>query len=146
MLVVTCLGVMFSTFLSGAVAMLATLTAVVMGYFSQFVVAVQTGEIAGGGPVASLIRLLRQLGVMGDLDIGLAQKPVEAIDFVYMLMVRGASSLLPDFANFNTASYVAYGYNIHDGLLASHTVLALTYAAAAAVIGFFFLKTREIAA
>ena len=37
MLLVTSFGVMFSTFLSGPVAMMATLAALVLGFFTQFI-------------------------------------------------------------------------------------------------------------
>ena len=44
MVIVVCLGVMFSTFLSSPVAILATVSAVLLGFFSQFVRDLWTGE------------------------------------------------------------------------------------------------------
>ena len=50
MLLVTSFGVMFSTFLSGPVAMMATLAALVLGFFAQFIFDVAQGAIAGRRP------------------------------------------------------------------------------------------------
>ena len=57
MLLVIALGVMFSTFLSGPVAMLATLGALVGGFFSDFMFRLATGQTYGGGPFESIIRI-----------------------------------------------------------------------------------------
>jgi len=48
MLLVTCFGVMFSTFLSGPIALLATVSGVVMGLSGQFIRNVATGVEQGG--------------------------------------------------------------------------------------------------
>ena len=58
MTVVIALGVMFSTFLSGSVAMLATLGTLVGGFFSDFMFRLATGQTYGGGPFESIIRLV----------------------------------------------------------------------------------------
>ena len=71
MLLVTSLGVMFSTFLSGPVAMMATLASVVLGFFTKFIVDVAAGTVQGGGPVESLIRLVKQQNVTLDMEPGL---------------------------------------------------------------------------
>jgi hypothetical protein len=40
---------------------------------------------------------------------------------------------------------VASGYNIYPDLVGQHVTSTLLYFAGAAVVGYFFLKTREIA-
>ena len=72
MVMVTAFGVMFSTFLSGAVAMMATLSSIVIGYFSGFIYDVATGGQEGGGPIESIIRIVTQQNVSVDLEIGKA--------------------------------------------------------------------------
>lgn len=64
MVIVICLGVMFSTFLSGPVAMIATLTCVVLGLFGNMAWDVLTGEQPGGGPVEAIIRTITQQGAV----------------------------------------------------------------------------------
>ncbi|MCI0358050.1 MAG: ABC-2 transporter permease, partial [Planctomycetaceae bacterium] len=51
MLLVTAFGVTFSTFLNGSVAMMATLSAAVLGLFGQFIRDVASGAVQGGGPL-----------------------------------------------------------------------------------------------
>ena len=48
------LGVMFSTFLSGPVALLATMFVIVAGLFSGYIVELAGGKMVGGGPFESM--------------------------------------------------------------------------------------------
>ncbi len=54
--------------------------------------------------------------------------------------------VFPDFGGLNTSAFVAYGVDIFDSLLFRHITLAACYFLATALIGYFFLKTRELAA
>ncbi len=71
MMLVIGLGVMFSTFLSGPVAMLATLGALLGGFFNDFMLRLGTGQTYGGGPFESIIRLLTQQNVTSEMEPGL---------------------------------------------------------------------------
>jgi len=147
LILVCSFGVMFSTFLSAPVAMMATLASVVIGHQVEFIGDVASGELEGGGPFESLIRLLTQANVMTDLEVGgIAMRVVEAVDVVFMQAVRLASNVLPNYGEFNTVPWVAYGYNIEGRLLAMHVLMSFAYFCVVAVIGYFFLKTREVAA
>ncbi len=145
MLLVTSVGVMFSTFLSGAVAMMATLAAIVLGFFTKFIYEVAIGQVEGGGPIESLIRLLQQRNVTTELDPGLARDVVQGMDGVFMFFMQSATSLLPDFRFFSDVDYVAHGFDVPLSLLGVQVVSALGYVAALLAIGYFFLRTREVA-
>ena len=153
MLLVIGMGVMFSTFLSAPVAMLATLGAVGMGFFTSNIKALaasvfspENPEIPGGGPIEALIRLLRQSNLTLDLDMGVATTIIKTIDQVIMGVMWACASLLPDFARFDTVGYVAEGYNIPLDIWGQQIAIGLAYAAIATCLGYFFLRTREIAA
>jgi hypothetical protein len=146
MVVVTCFGVAFSTFLSGPVAMIATLSALVMGFFKGFVVDVATGEMPGGGPLESLVRILKQWNQMSELEPGLGTWIIQRIDSVLMMIVQGISHAMPNCGIFNTSRFVAYGFDIPFNLMAQHLSITLAYALVVTVAGYFFFKTREIAA
>lgn len=146
MVVVTCFGVAFSTFLSGPVAMIATLGAMVVGFFKGFVVDVATGEMPGGGPLESTVRLIKQWNQMSELEPGIGTEIMKRIDSVLMLFVQGVSQAMPDCGQFNTANFVAHGFDIPFDLMAQHFTITLAYAMVVSVAGYFFLKTREIAA
>jgi ABC-type transport system involved in multi-copper enzyme maturation permease subunit len=145
MLVVVCFGVTFSTFLSGAVAMMATLATIILGYFSQFVVGVATRTIEGGGPIESFYRLVTQKNVSIDLEPGIGVKVMQWVDIGLMYLMQAAVAIVPSYGRFGTARYVAYGFNIDPNLLTQHAATCLAYVVAVTVAGYFFLKSREIA-
>ena len=147
MLLVTSFGVMFSTFLSGAVAMMATLSSIVIGFFGKFILGVTTGVIEGGGPLESLIRIVTQANLSSDLEIGnLGTRIVRALDVVFMQLMNVSAYILPNYESFNTAAWVAYGYNIEPALMGIHLLKGLAYLLCVSMVGYFFLKTREVAA
>lgn len=147
MLLIITFGVMFSTFLNGPVAMVATFSSVIMGFFGWFVRDVATGTQQGGGPIESFIRIIRQMNEQVDIEghpyiIG----AMKGVDQVIMQLMRAGTYFLPDFRQFDTSRYVVYGYDIQPDLLAQHLTLGVAYFLVVTVVAYFFLKTREIAA
>lgn len=146
MVLIICFGVTFSTFLSGPIAMLATAMAYTMGYFSQFVTDVSTGKQEGGGPLEAFIRIVEQQNLITDIDKGVADHVIFGFDNVMMLIMRAFSMVMPSYSRFDTASYVANGYNIPADLVTQHILVTLAYFLVLSVIGYFVFKSREIAA
>ncbi len=148
MVLIICLGVMFSTFLSGPVAMVATLTCLVLGFCGGLAFDVASGDTPGGGPIESLIRIPMQTGAMVDLDLGnpVLEKTIRIIDSGMMYTLFSVFKAIPSFGQFNTSEYVAYGFNIFGGLVARHLTMTLAYFILTCTIAYFFHKTREIAA
>ncbi|MEZ6134801.1 MAG: ABC transporter permease [Pirellulaceae bacterium] len=148
MVLVICLGVMFSTFLSGPVAMVATLTCLVLGFFGNMALDISTGQMAGGGPLESLIRMPLQTGAEVDLDLG--NQPLEnSIKFIDKWVMLGMWSVfqaVPSFGQFNTSDFVAHGYDIFGSLVLRHIVMTFGYFVMTSIVAYFFLKTRELAA
>lgn len=146
MLLVTCFGVTFSTFLKGPVAMLATMSAIVMGFFVDTIRGVSTGTSEGGGPVESLIRILTQQNVMTDLEVNSAVvRVVKTFDVIVMAIMHALTFILPNYRTFDTSAFVSGGYDIYGALVAQHLLVAIIYFFAVTLVGYFFLKTREIA-
>jgi hypothetical protein len=145
MVLVTSFGVMFSTFLSGPVAMLATMTSLVMGFFTKFVLDVASGDIQGGGPVESIVRIVKQMNVVSPLEEGLSTTVIKSVDQVLMALMTGIVSLLPDYSKFSFENFVAYGFNIPADLVLEQLVAGVAYLVPVFIIGYFFLKTREVA-
>ena len=145
MLIVVSFGVMFSTILSGPVAMLATCTALVLGFRAQFILDVAKGAIQGGGPIESLIRLLRQQNVTLQLEPGLTTTIVQAADRVFMSFMTAVTGLLPNFSQFNTVDYLAKGFDIPPDVVLVQIFTGLGYLAAVIAIGYVCLRTREVA-
>jgi len=148
MFIVICFGVMYSTFLSGPVAMVATLSSLVLGFFGSNIDTFFNQQYNGGGPVEAIVRILTQKGTMIDLDLGnqALERTIRTIDYGMMSGVSTLKSAVPDFGRLGTSDFIAYGVDLFDGLLARHLLIALGYFLMTTIIGYFFLKTREMAA
>ena len=146
MLLVTTFGVMFSTFLSGPVAALATGGTLILGMFGGFIRDVATGVAYGGGPIESFIRMVLQQNVMTDLEVvGWMDQVIKICDKAMMGVIYATTFVLPNYLQLDTSQFVASGYDIYPDLVGQHVTSTLLYFAGAAVVGYFFLKTREIA-
>lgn len=151
MVLVICLGVLFSTFLSGPVAMLATIGSIVVGFFADFVVGVVMGVqqieggLEGGGPVEALIRTVTQRNMTSPLDEGLTRTVAKTLDRALSYMMDAAVTVLPDFTSYSNVSWVAYGFNIPGDEVLKNLVACLAYVFGAFVAGYFFLRMREVA-
>jgi len=148
MVLIICIGVMFSTFLSGPVAMVATMTALVLGFCGNMAFDIANGKTPGGGPIESMIRMPMQSGAMVDLDLGntILETFIKKTDQGIMYTMYTLFNALPSFGSFNTSEYVAYGFDIFGGLVARHFTMTVGYFVLTSVIAYFFLKTREMAA
>jgi hypothetical protein len=83
---------------------------------------------------------------MAELEPGIGTAIVKQVDSVLMLFVQGISYLMPDSGQFNTSGFVAHGFDIPADLMLQHLVTTLAYGLVVAAAGYFFFKTREVAA
>jgi len=148
MFIVICFGTMFSTFLSGPVAVIATVAALILGFFGFFVDDLVKNTSKGGGPIESLIRLPTQMGSQIELELGneKLQSAIFMLDRGLVTAVSRLKDAVPNFSQLDTSNFVAYGYNIFGGLLGRHLTIAFCYFVLTALVSYFFLKTREMAA
>lgn len=147
MVLVTSFGVTFSTFLSGPVALMASISAIVLGFFGQFIRDIATGTQYGGGPIESFIRIITQQNVMTDMEMNtILLRLIKGADAVLMHLLQAATYILPDYTQFDTTEFVASGYNIFGSLVSEQVTMGLIYFTAVTIAGYFILKTREIAA
>jgi hypothetical protein len=139
------IGVMFSTFLSGPVAMLATIGALLGGFYSTFMVKLATGRTYGGGPLESLWRLGTQDGETIPLPSGLAKTTVLAADQLAGIWLKVLASVLPDFGRFSFADYVTYGFNISGDTILTFGCRMLGFLLPVFIAAYLCLKSREVA-
>ncbi len=154
MIIVVAFGVMFSTFLSGPIAFVGTISALVVGFFIGFVREIVEGMFnpqlelgyKGGGPIESFIRIVTQQNIQTDLEVGsVTNFVVKIIDQGFALMLYASTFVVPTFGDFDTVRFVSYGYNIDAVLLSTLCLQTLAYALGASIVAYFVLKTREIA-
>jgi hypothetical protein len=68
-----------------------------------------------------------------------------AVDYVLRAGMYSLTFVLPNFSSLDTVDYVKYGFNIPLNHLGQAALTCLAYVAGAFVIGYFFLRTREVA-
>ncbi|MEM9351812.1 MAG: ABC transporter permease [Planctomycetota bacterium] len=145
MVIVVAIGVSASTLLNGPVAMLFTVSFILLGFFKDFFEGVATGTEYGGGPVESLYRLLTQKNIITDLDPGAGATFIQSVDSVLKLFMLAIAQVLPDFSSFSTVGFAAYGFNVPPDRVLQDLTICLAYVAGTAVVGYFLLRTREVA-
>ena len=152
MLIVTALGVMFSTFLSAPVALVASLAVLLIGQFREFISRLFTSQVTGdakiapgGGPIESLYRIVTQTSITLELDPTPAVQAMKLVDTVLLAPMRVLAGLFPSLATLGTSDFVAGGFDIPGDLLAAHALETLAYVAAFCLAGAFCLRAREVA-
>ncbi len=145
MVMVIAFGVMFSTFLNGPVAMLATLFTLVFGFYSPFVRDLSFGRLMGGGPLESWVRMVGGLSQVGELDPTVTNTVVQGLDKVSQIPLFIAARIIPDFGSLSSIEYVASGFDIPWNVMAIHTLIVLGYVIPVLLAGFLFFKIREVA-
>jgi ABC-type transport system involved in multi-copper enzyme maturation permease subunit len=143
-------GVMFSTFLSAPIAMLATAATLLGGTFIRFVQELGSHKLYGGGPIEQGIRMLHQENLVSELQPGLGTTLAQMIDVVLETGLTAVTRLLPDFGSFafpddQGRSCVASGFDISTEMVAKAVLTAAGFLIPLFVAGYFFLKTREVA-
>ncbi len=152
MAMVIAFGVMFSTFLSGPVAMVATFACVLLGFFAEQIYDtrhyIDEGIERGGGPIESMVRLLKQDAMTTQLDVdNLSSAVIKTVDAGIVYSLDALATALPNLPKMvGTAEYAASGFDIFGDLLLRHATATLGYCILAFLISYFFLKSREIAA
>lgn len=145
MVLVIAIGVTCSTLVNGPVAMMFTLSFITLGFFRQFFMDVAVGKQVGGGPLESLYRLVTQMNQISPLPENFGTQMLVAVDFVLKKGMLSLTYVLPDFSSLDTVKYVKYGFDIPMNQLLQILLVCLAYVAGSFVIGYFFLRTREVA-
>lgn len=146
MVLVIAIAVMASTVLSGPIAMLFTVSFILLGFQRDFFINVATGEQEGGGPIEALVRLVTHMNLISDFkDQNIAIKLMRGVDDILKFAMQSLANVLPDFGDFNTARYVAYGFDIPANQVAQQLTIGLAYVIGLALVGYFLLRNREVA-
>ena len=146
MVILISFGVLFSTFLSGPVAMLSTIGVLIAGFAKSFVIELGLNRALGGGPFESLYRLLIQQNIVVDLPTGVATQFIKAADVVYskfLLLVGQAVPLLSEYAVYDNA--LVSGFSIPVGWVLNHSVMTLAYVVPLFIVAYLILSNREVA-
>ena len=146
MVIVTSLGVMFSTVFNSAVSLLATIFSIIMGFYSGTIEELNNKQLVGGGPVESFYRLITQDNMLTPLQEGLFRTSVERVDEVLLYVMNAVATLLPDFSQFDrNLRYLVDGFDIPTALAAQNVIALFGYLVPVVIIGYLFMRSREVA-
>ena len=144
--IVVSVGVTISTLVSGPVAMLFVVGFIILGFWRQDFVDIATGKSYGGGPAESVVRIATQANVMVQLEDTLLNNLVTGFDKFFAKPIMWAvAQTLPDFRSFSTVRYAADGYNVPWDRVFQDVTVCLGYVIGLSVLGYFLLRTREVA-
>jgi hypothetical protein len=145
MVLITTFGVMWSTFLNGPIAMLATVGTMVGGYFVGFLDSLANNTAFGGGPWEAMYRIVTQANLMSELEKNVTTITATWADRLLRVPLWMMAKLLPDLSSLSDVDYVADGYNIPLDVLSVHATMSFGFLVPVLILGFLFFKMREVA-
>ncbi|GHT23571.1 ABC transporter permease [Planctomycetales bacterium] len=146
MFVLTSFGVMFSTFLSGTVALISTIGVMVVGFSKAFFMEIGLNRVLGGGPFESFYRLMIQQNMVTDLPNTLSVQFIKVSDTFFGLFLRLIGAAIPplsDYSVYDTA--LVSGFDIPANWLLNHSVMTFAYAVPIFFVAYLILSNREVA-
>jgi hypothetical protein len=145
MVLITALGVMWSTFLNGPVAMLATGASLVAGFFHHFFESIATGKTPGGATFESLVRMVQHKNTVIKLEPGWGTSIVNLLDGGVRHLMKLITQMVPDMRALGDIDYVVAGFNVPDGQLLVQAVTVAAYVLPIFLLGYLFFRLREVA-
>jgi ABC-type transport system involved in multi-copper enzyme maturation permease subunit len=142
------LAVALSTYLSGVITLLTTAIIYVLGFFPDFITEVALHRNVGGGPLESMMRLVKRPGgepTAGQLDPTATAQFATGLDVVFAWSLRRILNVIPDLGYFTFTDYVAEGMSISAGQMAMSFLILVGYLLPWAVLAYYLLKWREVA-
>ena len=145
MIIIIAMGVAFSTFLSAPITMLGTLVMIIIGFNTPFIRELTDVNHDGGGPIESCIRVVTQKNMMVDLDTGVVTTVIENVDRLILAILNALTYLAPNFSQLNFSNYLTYGFAVDNQRIFIAVLITLAFCVGLTILGYFALKTREIA-
>jgi ABC-type transport system involved in multi-copper enzyme maturation permease subunit len=135
-----------STYLSGVIAWLVVGFLYGAGLFQDFIAKVAAGVSYGGGPMESAIRLVQNQNLVAPIPESAGKSLALVFDSSYQWLLRRVIDIFPDVERFSWAQYVASGFSVPWSELVASTVLMGLYLLPWAVLAYYLMKSREVAA
>ncbi len=145
MMIIISMGVAFSTFLSAPIVMLSSLVAIIVGFCTPFIRDIDNPELTGGGPIESMYRLITQKNMQEGLGEGVVVTLMQQADSFMVKCLESLTYIVPNFTQMNFSDFLTYGYSVDNDRLFVAMMIAFAFCLGLSVLGYFCLKTREIA-
>ena len=145
MMVIIAMGVALSTFLSAPLVMLGTIVMMIVGFFTPFIRELTIPNRDGGGPIESMIRVITQKNMQVDLETGVLDTVIKRGDQFITHRLSDLTYLAPNFSNMDFSEFLTHGYAIDTQRMIVAVAITLAFLVGLTLLGYFSLKTREIA-
>ncbi len=145
MMIIIAMGVAFSTFLSSPITILMACVVILVGFSSDFIRGLLLPTAVGGGPIESFYRVITQKNMEAGVEAGMVTSLMQETDKLLLKSLEMLTNLAPDFSKLNFAEFLTHGYSIDTDRVLVALAMCLAFWCGLAVLGYFCLKTREIA-
>ena len=140
------LAVACSTYLSGVLSLLLTAMIFLLGYASDHMSDLATNRNVGGGPFQTVSQLMRTETPTTPFGDSSGAKVVLLADQGWAWVVRRIQNVIPDVESFTWTHFVSEGFNVNIEFLAINVLMMLGYLFPWAVLAYYLMKSREVAA
>ena len=145
LMIIIAMGVAISTVLSSPIVMLGVVVMMIIGFFTPFIRSLTEEGHDGGGPIESLIRVVTQKNVMVDLETGVLDTVIQQTDALILAVMVNLTYLAPNFSSLDFSQFLTYGYAIDSQRMIVALATTAAFCCGLTLLGYFLLKTREIA-
>ena len=125
--------------------MLGVLMMMIVGFFTPFIRGLTDIERDGGGPIESFIRIVTQKNMQVDLETGVATTLIKESDKFISQRLSDLTYLAPNFKQLDFSEFLTYGYSIDNQRILVALAITFAFCVGLTLLGYFSLKTREIA-
>ena len=146
MIILLSYGILFSTFLSGPVAMFSTFGVMIAAFCRELLMNIAFMRELGGGPFEAWERLITHENLMSDLSNTFGTYLIKFFDVLASGFLCFIGLVIPSFTEYDIyTNYVASGFNIPFNTLAVHGLTTLAFAVPLFVVAYLILRSREVA-
>ena len=145
--IVVGLAVACSTYLSGVLSLLATVLIFIVGFFPEHLNDVALNRNVGGGPFESMSRLMKAEQPTTPLTDSAGTKALTLFDRGAAWAFRRIVECHPRRSNRSTGrNFVSEGFNISTEYLVVNLLVTFGYLVPWAILAYYLMKSREVAA
>ena len=141
------LAVVLSTYLTFVVAFLGAALIFLSGYGIEHITDVSSGQSYAGGPFKALTNLLKAETPTAQADPNSAVTNVTGFSDQFVAWVfRRVVNMIPDVESYSWTNYVSEGFDVPAECLVMNVVVTAAYLLPWFILGYYLMRSREVAA
>ena len=143
--IVVGLAVVCSTYQSGVLSLLVTGLIFMTGYATDHLTDLALNRNIGGGPFESISRLVKAETPTAPSSETAGGKALQFMDKGWAWVVRRIQNMIPDVESFNWTPFVSEGFNVNAEYLLVNLLTTVGYLLPWFILGYYLMKSREVA-